>query len=66
MLLEYSETSLYFQAGDYRDNSISLALSNGEEFDARVPKFDTNREDDFQLWSIQVKATLRGHELYTV
>lgn len=41
-------------------------MSNEETFYARVPKINGNKEDDFHLWAIAVKAALCGKELYMV
>lgn len=34
-----------------------------EKYDMKVPHFNGTREDDFQLWSLRIKAALRSREL---
>lgn len=62
--LEYSESTLYFQAIEYQSKMIISNLSNEEMFEARAPKSNGNTKDDFWLWSIRVRAAFREEEFY--
>lgn len=40
-----------------------IILRIEDKYESSGPKFDEFKEDDFQLWSIRLKAALRSREL---